>query len=143
VTRGDVTDALYQLLTGSGEFATTGRRLLWHTDVKAQPALFLRNAGENWERVNTRMPARVTMEFEVWLYSNRGADPDFPPSAGLNQLVGIVGGLIDPFPLAAQTLGGLVTHCWIEGHVDMDPGDMNGQAIAIVPVRVLVPSFGG
>lgn len=37
------------------------------------------------------------------------------------------------------TLGGLVTHCWIDGDVDMDTGIYTQQGAAIVPLRILVP----
>ena len=49
-TRETITDALFQLLVGSADFATTGRRLKWYTDVAAQPAMFLRNKAETWDR---------------------------------------------------------------------------------------------
>lgn len=143
MTREDVSNALFDLLTASGAYRTSGRRLIFASKVADQPALFLRNTGEEWDRVNTRMPAKVTMEFEVWLYSRLGADPETAPAVGLNDLVADVAAAIDPFPLQTQTLGGAVIHCWIEGHIDMHPGDLDGQAIAIVPVKVLVPSFGG
>lgn len=143
MTREDVTNALFNQLIAGGQFATIGRRLLLWNKVAAQPALFLRNSGENWERRATGLPAKLVMDFEVWLYSNAGADPDAAPSIGLNELLAVVGAALDPFPLPAQTLGKLVTHCWIEGHVDFHPGDLDGQAIAVVPVHVLVPTFGG
>lgn len=143
MTREDVSDALFSLLVAAGTFATSGRRLKLWTTVAAQPALFLRNTGEEWIRGPSRMPAKLEMEFEVWLYSNAGADPDVAPSIGLNDLIAAVAGALDPFPLATQTLGGAVQHCWIEGRVDMHPGDLDGQAIAVIPVKVLVPTFGG
>jgi hypothetical protein len=36
------------------------------------------------------------------------------------------------------TLGGLVTHCWIEGDTDLDPGIFGPQAAAILPIHILV-----
>jgi hypothetical protein len=143
-TRETITEALFQLLVSGSDFATVGRRLKWYTDVTEQPAMFLRNRAETWERLNTRMPAKVLMNFEVWLYSNQGADPDIPPSVGLNELIATVGGLLLPPPgREAQTLGGQVAHCWIEGEVTIESGDLAGQAIAIIPVKALVPTFGG
>jgi hypothetical protein len=38
----------------------------------------------------------------------------------------------------AQTLGGLVKHCWISGAIETDEGALGGQAVAIVPVEILV-----
>lgn len=37
------------------------------------------------------------------------------------------------------TLGGLVTHCWIEGDSDMDPGIFGNQCAALLPLNILVP----
>jgi hypothetical protein len=37
------------------------------------------------------------------------------------------------------TLGGLVTHAWIEGEVFKAAGDMNEQAMIVVPIKLLVP----
>ena len=64
-------------------------------------------------------------------------------ATALNGLLDAVEAALNPFPLEAQTLGGLVTHCWIDGSTDYHPGDLDGQAIAVVPVKVLVPTFGG
>jgi hypothetical protein len=36
------------------------------------------------------------------------------------------------------TLGGLVTHCWIEGDSDLDPGIFGPQTAAIIPINILV-----
>ncbi|HXP74621.1 MAG TPA: hypothetical protein VN823_10790 [Stellaceae bacterium] len=38
-----------------------------------------------------------------------------------------------------QSLGGLVAHCWIAGKVETDEGVLGGQAVAIVPIEILVP----
>ena len=38
-----------------------------------------------------------------------------------------------------MTLGGLVHHCFIDGKVFKDPGDLDGQALIIVPITVLAP----
>jgi hypothetical protein len=143
MTREDVMQALFGLVTAGGAFATAGRRLLMANQVAEQPAVFVRNAGEHWERSHTRMPPKVTMEIEIWLYSRGGADPSMPPAVALNVLIDTVGRALSAFPGDAQTLGGLVTHAWIEGAVELWPGDLDGQAIAIVPVKILVPTFGG
>ena len=143
MTREDIATALLALLTAASAFPTTGRRLVMWNQVAEQPALFLRNAGEHHDRTASRMPGRITLDFEVWLYSRGGADPDIAPATALNGLLDAVEAALNPFPLEAQTLGGLVTHCWIDGSTDYHPGDLDGQAIAVVPVKVLVPTFGG
>jgi hypothetical protein len=37
------------------------------------------------------------------------------------------------------TIGGLATHCWIEGDTDLDPGIFGPQAAALLPLNILVP----
>jgi hypothetical protein len=36
-----------------------------------------------------------------------------------------------------QTLGGLVSHCWIDGKIMKDSGDIDGDGIAVIPVKIL------
>lgn len=38
-----------------------------------------------------------------------------------------------------NTLSGLVWHCFIDGEIFKDPGDLDGQALITVPIRLLVP----
>ena len=37
-----------------------------------------------------------------------------------------------------QTLGGLAAHAWTAGKIETDEGVLGGQAVAIVPVEILV-----
>lgn len=142
--RETILQALFLLLTRGGRFETVGRRLILWTQVAAQPALFLRHVGDSYSPHATRLPPRIVMHCEIWLYSNAGQDPDAAPEIALNILLDAVETLLRPLPgREAQTLGGLVTHCWIEGQVEIHPGDLDGQAIAIVPVKILVPTLNG
>jgi hypothetical protein len=142
MTREPIMQALFARLAGAASFGTVGRRLVFWSKVADQPALFLRNAGESVEPRRTGMPAKTVLDCEVWLYS-KSAEDDVP-AVGLNTLIDAVQAALQPPPgMPAQTLGGLVVHCWIEGHIDMHPGDLDGQAIAVIPVKILVPSFGG
>jgi len=147
VTREAVIDALFATLTGGAAgaaYKTTGRRLILWTKVAEQPALFLRHIGDEVLPRPTGMPPKVIIECEVWLYSNAGGDPDISPEIAMNGLLDSVEISLQPAPgFNAQTLGGVVAHAWIEGKIDMHPGDLGGQAIAIVPVKMLVPSLHG
>ena len=142
--RNTILDALLALAASSGPYLTTGRRLMLWTQVKAQPALFLRHTRDAFPPRPTGMPAKVTMECELWIYSQLGKDKATAPDIGLNDLLDQVErALLPPPTQRAQTLGGLCTHAWIEGTIDLYPGDLDGQAIAVVPVHILVPSIQG
>lgn len=141
MNRETIMTALFATLQGAAAWGTTGRRLIFWTQVSQQPAMFLRNAGEEIHASPTGLPAKVTMECEVWLYNK--TDASGTPGAGLNDLIDAVQAALRPPPGRPQTLGGLVSHCRIEGKIDLHPGDLDGQAIAVIPVKILVPTFGG
>lgn len=126
-------------------FQTTGDRLKWYTEVSAQPALFVRHSGDEYppRRAAREIPSAPVLEFEAWLYSNAGRDPDVAPGTALDNLIDAVRAALTPVPGLPQTLGlpGVVQHCWIEGHIDLEPGDASGQAIAVIPIKVLAPGI--
>lgn len=139
IGREPIMQALFTLLTSSGAYKTIGRRLELWTKVAEQPALFLRHVGDSYPPRPTGLPPKTEMDCEAWIYSKAGANKDIAPETALNALLdGLETALLpDPFP--TQTLGGLVHHCWIEGRVEIHPGDLDAQAIAVVPIRILVP----
>ena len=140
--RNSIADALLALLTSTGVFNTSGRRLLPWTKVDSQPAIFVRHVGDHYAPRGTGMPPKVMMECEARIYSNAGKDNLAVPGAALADVLDAVEALLKPAPGApsrTQTLGGTVIHAWIEGKIDVHPGDLDGQAIAVVPISVLVP----
>jgi hypothetical protein len=138
-TREAIMTALFAQVVGAYAFRTVGRRLQLWKETPDQPALFLRNAGDHYPARAVRgLPAKVTIEAEIWLYVRVGPDKSAIPGAALNALIDAVEMALQPGPAQeVQTLGGLVQHCWIEGKIEMDPGDLDGQAKAIIPVRML------
>lgn len=128
-------------------FVTTSRRLQHWGVVTAQPAMFLvsgRPGGGNHypPRPPTILP-KITLEPEIWIYSNAGSDPDLAPDSALNSILDAIDAALQPTGrdkvLGRLTLGGLVEHCWIEGEVEIFAGYLGPQALAIVPVRAMVP----
>lgn len=139
-SRETVIAALFARLISGDDFKTTGRRVRHWSDVSDQPALFVRHTGEIVAPRVTRMPAKTVIECDVVIYSRAGKDPAVAPDTELNRLLGVVDALLRPPPaFDAQTLGGIVEHCWIEGDVTLYAGDIGDQAIAVVPVKLLAP----
>jgi hypothetical protein len=58
----------------------------------------------------------------------------------LNNLLQAIDAALVPDNLATGkfTIGGLATHCWLEGDSDLDPGIFGPQAAAILPLNILV-----
>lgn len=120
-------------------FQTFGRRLIDWRQVSAQPALFLREPDEELEYQSIILQVQ-TIKAEVWIYSKAGENPDFAPIIGLNNLLDAVQASLAPDPNTGRfTLGGLVHWCRMEGKVEKEPGDLDGQAIAVAEVLITVP----
>jgi hypothetical protein len=138
-----VTLSLTAQANGSGValttgFLTTGRRALYWSKVSAQPALFLRNTGTVYERQGSLL--KRVLKAEIWIYSQAGKNVDFAPGIALNNLIDAIEAALDPGPTSdRQTLGGLVQHCWLDGDGVDDPGDLDGQAKAVLPVKIALP----
>lgn len=143
VGRETIMTALVALLATATGFKTGPlRRLQLWSQVANQPAIFVRNAGDDYPaRPINGLPAKTTMHVEIWIYAKVGIDPSGVPGVVINGLVDAVEAVLQPTAATAgrQTLGGLVSHCWIEGRIEMDPGDLDGQAKVIIPLRILGP----
>lgn len=143
MSREDVMVALFNALAASGAYATTGRRLIHWGQVAEQPALFLRHVGDETPPRPTNRPGRVVMECEAWVYAKRDGDPAATAETPINGLIDAIDLALRPPPgRQEQTLGGMVQHAWIEGRTEIHPGDLDGQAIAVIPLKVLVPVIG-
>jgi hypothetical protein len=142
MNREAIFSAVLDLLTqGAGRsFPTIGDRVIPWTECSEQPALFLRPVADHYApRKATGLPQAVTIEAEIWLY-NRSDDPETPPVRGLNDLIDAVeAALAPPTPGFSQTLGGLVANVAVGRAIDKSPGDLDSQAIALIPLSILVP----
>lgn len=139
--------AFFAALTAGGAPAfKTSTRKLRHWDscpAEDSPALYMRQVTET--AVRTRgLPTKWTLSIELWLYARTNAqnDDSVIPSQVLNPLLDAVEAALQPDDLAnnAVTLNGLVSHAAIEGPIQVYEGDMGDEAVAIVPITVLIPS---
>ncbi|HWK45126.1 MAG TPA: hypothetical protein VNT30_10410 [Stellaceae bacterium] len=139
--REAIAQALFARVTGTGGFATVGRKLRHWTDVQPaeRPALFQVQKGETWQR-QRGLPPKVTLHLDLYLYVGTAADPSVPPAAELNPLLDAIQAALAPPPSdSVQTLGGLVDHAWISGRVETDEGVLGDLAVAIIPIDILIP----
>jgi hypothetical protein len=144
VNREAIMQALLTLVRQAAGFVTTGRRLEWISKAAGLPALYVIQTDNEYERHGTTFPPKLTIGAEIWIYAE--TDPQQPPGAALNPLLDAVEqALQPPFPGGAQTLGGLVTHCWIGGddgqkaRLEIWEGHAGERAAAIIPILILVP----
>lgn len=134
--------ALFNLLSNAASFATVSRRLrLWSSVAPAdKPALIMVDKTDVYQRASEAVPEAITMQIDVYIYTDAGSDQSGIPSTALNTLLDAVDTALLPDRLTGkQTLGGLVSHCWIEGRVMKDAGDIDGNGVAVIPIRILIP----
>lgn len=124
-----------------------GRRLEHWSKVSSFPALFLRDADNDYPERNQNVLPKPDLEPEIWVYSSAGENPNFAPSITLNNLLDAIDAVLKPTTPRDRmtqrlTLGDLVQHCWIQGRVGYDPGDIDYIAKAIIPLKILAPLLG-
>jgi hypothetical protein len=139
VTREPIYAALFALVSTAANFVTVSRRLRHWTDVGAaeQPALFLIQKSENAEE-RRPLPVKWRATVDLYVYA-QAPDELTAPATIINPLLDAVEAALAPDPVThVQTLGGLVQHCWIAGRITTDEGVLGGQAVAIVPLEILV-----
>lgn len=125
-------------------FQTTGRRLKHWSQISAFPAMFLRDGDDDYPAHNDMVYPKPLMEPEIWIYSNLGENPDVAPSIGINRILNAIEAVLAPTTnedtgMQQLSLGGLCQHCWIEGRIAKDPGDLDGIAKAVMPLKILAP----
>lgn len=147
INREAIMAALFALLDGGFAWKTSGRVLRPWSAVTSFPALFVQNAKDEYltgssltQHRPTGLPPQVYIDAEIWLYAIADPAAGTIPETELNNLIGVIEGTLQPPPApSAQTLGGLVRHCWIDGVIEKDAGHLDGKGKAIIPVRMLVP----
>ena len=119
-------------------FAYTSRRVRLASDLPALPALCQAEHEESFAPTAGLDPRRVLGA--AWMIHHATSDPEAVPASTNNLILdAIESAFLPDDATGCCTLGGLVRHCWIEGEVFKDPGDLDGQALLIAPIKILVP----
>jgi hypothetical protein len=125
-------------------FVTMSRRVELFSDCPAQPACYQAEHGDMVAKV-TGMPYKTVLEAKWIIYQNVAQDPNQLGAVENNLIIGGCYRALAPRPDdpgfhdRRNTLGGLVHHCFISGNLFKDPGDLDGQGMMVIPIKVLVP----
>lgn len=144
-TREAVIEALIAVTAGAyaWKLGPTRRLKLWgDVSLNSRPACFLFEGGQEvYSWIETALPKR-TLEVKLFIYLN-AKDPSVIGAALLNE---VMDALDTAFMLSGadvvlgrNTLGGSAYHCRIEGKALKDPGDLDGDAVLIVPIKITLP----
>ena len=153
MTREQVMSALWALLTplvvSSGlpttnqPFVYASRRFQIWTAVEQglKPALFMTEPDEDDARQDLSEPNTQTLHAFLWIYID-STDQTQVPIIALNNLIDAVRTALNPNRLSGvQNLGGLITDVSVVGKTVKDPGDLDGNGVAKIPLRIIVPAF--
>jgi len=142
MSRNAVFDALLALSDvswGSAEqFAERSRRLkVW--DKAPSPSLYQVEAGESVVSIDGQLDKR-TVRANWIIYHRGGKDQAATPAETSNAILDALEAKFRPaLPGARQTLGGLAYRAFIDGTIHKDNGDLDGQAMLIVPITIILP----
>ena len=151
VNREAIWAALFAWLQSqlSGSFVSMGRKHVPPPDLTAaeQPALF-QVAGKEIhipQKVPGAPPKLLLRGWLILYIFDKSPAEDIGQElllaeTTLNTLLQAIDSALVPDDLGTGkfTIGGKVTHCWLEGDSDLDPGVFGPQAAAILPINILV-----
>lgn len=136
--------ALFALITPAYAWKNTpSRRVkLWgDVPLEQRPAMFqFEGHDEQWNWNNSANP-NVVLEASIYVYFN-SKDESVVGATEMNQVLNAITNRLIPsgrdLSTGRQTLGGLVQSARIQGSVTRVPGDLDGDGMAIVPIRLQV-----
>ena len=137
-------NALFATISVAYPWGLASRRMkLWsETPPNLRPALFQLESGpETYQWASPATPRR-TLEAKLFLYFD-ARDPTSPGASAINAALDALDAALAPggldITLGRQTLGGVVHDCKITGVPVRDVGDLDGDGLAVVSVRLILP----
>lgn len=126
------------------QFKVTSRRVKMFSDATVQPACYQAEPASSEGQV-TGMPYKTILEAFWIIYHNVSKDKNAIGTTENNLIVKGCREALAPRPTDVgfldkrNTLGQLVHHCFIQGRIFKEPGDLDGQAMLTIPIKLLVP----
>lgn len=128
-------------VNGRTTWSTSSQRLkLWgKVAPDQQPSIFLAQHRETDDYRHIGTPRRK-LEYQAWCYARTDSDSEIGATYVDTMLKAIEDSLaVDDFMKNSCTLGHIVDWCRIEGRILKDPGDIDSQALLLVPIVVQGP----
>lgn len=142
MSRNDVFDALLALSDvtwGNSETFTERSRRLKMWDKAPSPSLYQIEGTETIQSLDGQLD-KQTLRANWIIYHRSGKDQSATPAETSNAILDAIDAAFRPvLPGARQTLGGLAYRAFIDGTIHKDNGDLDGTAMLIVPITIIVP----
>ena len=136
--------ALFARVCAAYDWGVASRRLKLWSEVPAalRPALFQLEAGPETYQWTSLATPRRSFDAKLILYFD-SRDPSVPGSVAINRALDALDAALAPTKLddarGRQTLGGAVYDCRIVGVPVRDTGDLDGDGLVVVTVRLVAP----
>ncbi len=136
--------ALFQRVSRAYPWVTTSRRIKLWTEVPSQlrPALFQLESGPETYQWTSLATPRRSFDVKLFLYFD-SRDSSTPGAFAINNALDALDIALTPQRLddakGRQTLGGAVYDCRIVGVPVRDTGDLDGDGLAVVTIRLVGP----
>jgi hypothetical protein len=144
MTREAAFSALFAAVSAAYPWGLASRRMKLWSEVPAalRPAFFQLESGPEAYLWTTPANPRRTLEAKLFLYFD-ARDPTAPGATTINEALDAIDAALAPagsdLALGRQTLGGVVYDCKIAGVPVRDTGDLDGDGLAVVAVRLIGP----
>jgi len=127
-------------------FKTKTRRIVMFDQVPSEQQAWCGQAeyGEQEEQTSG-LPYKTVLEAHWLVYQCIAKDPKAEATIENNLIIAGVKKALAAIPSDVgffekrNTLGNLVHKCFINGRIFKDPGDIDGQGLILIPIRILVP----
>jgi hypothetical protein len=135
---------LFTRVSAAYDWKLASRRIKLWSEVPAQlrPALFQLESGPETYQWTTLATPRRNFEAKLFLYFD-SRDPSEPGARAINEALDALDAALAPSGLdvsrGRQTLDGAVFDCKILGVPVRDTGDLDGDGLAVVSVRLVAP----
>jgi hypothetical protein len=139
-TREQAVQALFDKIA-TNSYVSHSRRMRDPESVAPAntPVLFLLEHSESFSRPSSSLPPVRALHLRAFIYTDVGNDENAIPASTINNLLDELEANLKADDQGRCTLGGLVQSVTIDGDISKSPGDITGESLAIVPIRILLP----
>lgn len=110
-------------------------------DLRFFPACYMQQYEETGDQENNMGLTRWKSTVNVWFYFN-AINPNNFPDETYNNLIDALEVAFKPSPVTGRlTLGGLVTHCWLDGKIYYSDGALDHKAVILAQIHLLWNGF--
>jgi hypothetical protein len=131
--------------TFSQPFAYGGRRLRISPDNMPanKPAIMLHQPKIRADRADDSVPGKFTVMANIWIVTDAGLNQSVEPIIDMNRLIfPVLQKLKSNDPIRnVYTIPNTQARVRIDGDVITDAGDLDGNGLAIIPLKIIIPNF--